>query len=81
MKNRQCPNCGSTDIYVSQAGGGVGGGFQIYVRNGEAMKPTRDWETHLCASCGYFENFILNRDLLDNIVNDPHGSGWKKAGQ
>jgi len=80
MKDGKCPNCGSSEIYVSQGGGGVGDGFQIYIRQGEGMKPIRDWQTQLCASCGYFENFILNRDLLDNIVNDPLRSGWKRAG-
>jgi hypothetical protein len=79
MKNGKCPHCGSSEVYVSQDGGGVGEGFQIYVRIGDAMKPIRNGETQLCTSCGYFENYVLNRDLIATIINDPQGSGWKKA--
>jgi hypothetical protein len=79
MKNGQCPKCNSQEVYVSLNGGGIGDGFSIHVRDGESMKPTREWETFLCAACGYFENYLLNRGMIERIVVNPHAGRWKKV--
>lgn len=78
MKNGQCPQCHSREIYASDDGGGIGDGFSIHVRDGDSMKPTRRWQTLLCVSCGYYENYLLDEDLLARIVDDPQKAGWKK---
>lgn len=78
MKNGQCPKCGSREIYASTSSGGVGDGFSLHVLLGEGMHPTRDWQTFLCASCGYFENYLLDEGKIERIVEDPQKAGWKK---
>ena len=78
MKNGHCPKCNSQEIYASLDGGGIGEGFTVRVLHGEAMSPTRTWQTYLCASCGYFENYLLDVAKIAQIVEDPHKAGWKK---
>ena len=78
MKNGQCPKCSSREVYVTLDGAGIGDGFSIHVREGDAMKPTRDWQTYLCAACGYYENYLLDEVRIARIVDDPQKAGWKK---
>lgn len=78
MKNGQCPKCGSHEIYASLNSGGVGEGFSIRVLHGESMSPTREWQTFLCATCGYFEHYLLDEGKIARIVEDPQTAGWKK---
>lgn len=78
MRNGQCPKCGSHEIYVSLNGGGVGEGFSIRVLHGDSMSPTREWQTFLCATCGYFEHYLLDEGKIARIVEDPQTAGWKK---
>jgi len=75
----QCPKCDSQEIYISQDGGGVGSGLSLFVLSDHAMRPTHDWVTHLCSTCGYFENFVLNKEFIEVIVNAPEKNGWKKV--
>lgn len=79
MKSGQCPKCGLQEIYASLDGGGIGEGFTVRVLHGESMSPTRQWQTLLCASCGYFENYLLDEAKIANIVEDPQKAGWKKV--
>lgn len=83
MKNNQCPNCGSTRIYISQNGGGIGDGYQINVHSSQydsqMMVPTLEWQTHLCVECGYFENYLLDKEMLEKIASNPEANGWRKA--
>lgn len=78
MKNGHCPNCDSPEIYATVDGGGIGDGFSIHVRYDESMSPTREWQTFLCATCGYFENYLLDETKIARIVDDPQKAGWKK---
>lgn len=78
MKNGQCPKCNASDVYSSIGGGGIGEGFSIYVRDGDGMKPTRQWQTFLCAACGYYENYFLDEVKIARIVEDPQKAGWRK---
>ena len=78
MKNGHCPKCNSQEIYASHGGGGIGGGFSVHILQGESMSPTREWQTFLCASCGYFENYLLDEGKIARIVEDPQKAGWKK---
>ena len=79
MKNGQCPKCNSHEVYSSVDGGGIGDGFSIHVRDGDGMKPTRQWQTLLCAACGYYENYLLDEVKIERIVEDPQKAGWKKV--
>jgi predicted nucleic-acid-binding Zn-ribbon protein len=78
MKNGQCPKCSSREIYASTDGGGIGDGFSVQVLDGDSMKPTRQWQTFLCADCGYYENYLLDDVKIARIVEDPQNAGWKK---
>ena len=78
MKNGQCPKCNSRDIYESREGGGIGDGFSVRILNGESMEPTRKWQTLLCATCGYYENYFLDEAKIARIVEDPQKAGWMK---
>lgn len=78
MKSGQCPKCNSNEIYASLGSGGIGEGFSIRVLYEESMSPTREWQTYLCASCGYFENYLLDEAKIARIVEDPQKAGWKK---
>jgi predicted nucleic-acid-binding Zn-ribbon protein len=78
MKNGQCPKCDSREIYASVDGGGIGDGFSVHVRDDDSMKPTRQWQTLLCAACGYYENYLLDEVRIGQIVEDPQKAGWKK---
>ena len=44
----------------------------------DAMTPTRQWVTYLCADCGYFENYVTDKEKIAQIVADPSRSGWRK---
>ena len=79
MKNGQCPKCNSREVYASDNGAGIGDGFSIHVRDGDGMKPTRQWQTFLCAACGYYENYLLDEARITRIVDDPQQAGWKKV--
>jgi hypothetical protein len=79
MKNGQCPKCDSREIYASADGGGIGDGFNLLVlTQEESMTSTRQWQTFLCVSCGYYENYLLDEDKIARIIDDPQKAGWKK---
>jgi hypothetical protein len=50
----------------------------VQVLDGDSMKPTRQWQTFLCADCGYYENYLLDEEKIARIVEDPQKAGWKK---
>lgn len=81
MKNGQCPKCSSREVYASLEGGGIGDGFAIHVLDDQSMKPTRSWQTFLCAACGYYENYLLDEVRIARIVEDPQKAGWKKVNE
>ena len=82
MRSGKCPKCGSTEIYhcFPNNGGGIGWGDEynyLRVKARWGGESTGQWETFLCAACGYFENYILDREILDEMIRDPK-SRWVK---
>jgi hypothetical protein len=74
---RICPNCKSQNVYVSQ--GGVGYDLRLQVLQDHGwMVSTLDWQTHICTDCGYFENYLTDKDWLGRIKSGEWES-WKKA--
>jgi hypothetical protein len=58
---------------------GVGFNQEVLVQTQpEAMNGTRQWVTYLCANCGYFENYLTDKDKIAQIVADPTKATWRK---
>jgi len=75
---KTCPNCQSHNIYAIR--NGIGNDFKVKVhQDGDWMVATEDWETHLCTDCGYYENYLLNREWLDKIRMGAWRN-WRKVG-
>jgi hypothetical protein len=72
-----CPKCMSDTVVVKERG--VGPGVKLMVSGiGFGMRSTDDWVTHLCTTCGYFENYLTKRDWLEKIQANPSQAGWRK---
>ena len=74
----QCPKCSSGDIFKKH-GEGIGWRNEIYVGLGFGMQATKDWQTYLCTNCGYFENYLTNKDWLTKIKSNPQSTGWSRS--
>jgi hypothetical protein len=69
MRNRKCPKCESSNIYVTQDD------QLAEVRIGGRKQETTDY---VCADCGYYESYIADTTKLRNaFAASPF---WKKAG-
>ena len=79
MKNGTCSKCKSNNVVMSASEyGGVGPGLQMMVMGeGNGMSSTKLWQTYLCLDCGYFENYVTDRKLLDRIKVNLAKSNWK----
>ena len=82
MRSGKCPKCESIEIYrcILKIGGGIGWGDEyncLRVKARWGGETSNKWETYLCGSCGYFENYILDREILDEVIRDPR-SQWVK---
>lgn len=77
-KMKACVKCKSDTVMVRHQG--VGPGVKLMVSGvGFGMRSTEDWETYLCTTCGYFENYLTKREWLDKIQQSvPSKSGWQK---
>lgn len=84
MRKGVCPKCGSTEIYHSadpKTGGGIGWGEDpgfIRFKSKWGNDGTNGFETFLCAHCGYFENYIIDRGVLEQAIKDP-ANRWTKV--
>jgi predicted nucleic-acid-binding Zn-ribbon protein len=81
MRKGICPKCGSSEIYQSfipNEGGGIGWGDNTYIRVKAkwGSSGTGGWESFLCANCGYYENYIIDREILE-MVKKPENR-WVK---
>ncbi len=76
MKNGQCPNCGSTNIYRNPNGVDYGGDtyqIELWVGSEDDRSALQsDFISQICADCGYFENYITDKDILKEIQKEWH---------
>ena len=81
MTNGECPKCHSREIYASEGGGGIGGHGYYYleVKNDGSPNSTQ-WQTFLCVDCGYYENYLFDKQKIANIKANPQKEKWKKLG-
>jgi hypothetical protein len=72
----KCPRCMSDDVFVSRHG--VGWDMTLRVEmNG--MTGTKNWVTYLCTDCGYFENYVTEKEWMNKIKADPKSAGWQRS--
>jgi len=75
LKSGRCPPCDSTSVSSSQQGVG----WDVFLRmnwRAAGMEPFDDWTTYLCTDCGFFENYVTARELLDHVKADPKQAMW-----
>jgi hypothetical protein len=79
MKKGQCLKCKSGNVVTSQDKGGVGFDSGISILFGKYLAGTQKWTTYLCLDCGYYENYVEDREKLAQIQSDLEKTGWKKV--
>ena len=86
MKKGVCPKCGSLEVYKfggADNTGGIGwfgedGKVTLAVKD-NGWRPTWGHETTLCCNCGFYENYLVDNERLNNIHSNPEKAGWKKV--
>jgi DNA-directed RNA polymerase subunit RPC12/RpoP len=73
MKDGVCPRCNSKTVF-KKVNGVISESKHIYVRGITMLTPRSDRTSYVCTSCGYYENYIDDPDLLAKI-----GGKWEKA--
>ena len=74
MRGGKCPKCASNNVYRSHnpaVGGGIGWGDNpeyMRIKAKWGSDSIKKWETFLCADCGYYENYVIDREILDGII-------------
>lgn len=65
MKNGRCPRCSSGSIRKQQNGLHADGWkMRLHVWMNKDEERLTDVVTYLCVFCGYFENYLLDRENL-----------------
>ncbi len=67
MLNGQCPRCKSRSVYRCK-NGIVSGVKHTYVKGLGFTIPRSEKTTYVCTSCGYFENYLADKKILDKIA-------------
>ncbi|HOO72031.1 MAG TPA: hypothetical protein PK926_09735 [Spirochaetota bacterium] len=73
MHKGTCVRCGSDQVYKS-LNGIISGEKYVYVRNLTRFTPRSSTMTYLCATCGYYENYITDEKVLAGVRLN-----WEKA--
>jgi predicted nucleic-acid-binding Zn-ribbon protein len=84
MRKGICLKCGSKEVYqcyVPAYGGGIRweGCNHINLTTQWSCEPTREWVSYICTNCGYYENYILDRKVLE-LVKKPENL-WVKVNE
>ena len=75
IKSGKCPVCGSDEVYTDNTS----------VKRGERMIiPVTGWsrlflDIYICTNCGYFKEFIAEKDLKDEKKITKIKEHWKKV--
>ncbi len=75
MKSGRCPKCNSTDVFKRENGLSMGGHTTTLSIFGGSLGMPAACESYVCTNCGYFENYIITRERLDDVRNK-----WSKVG-
>jgi predicted nucleic-acid-binding Zn-ribbon protein len=71
MKNGKCPKCDSTNVFMNRSGvewGDEGGWIDVWIGSPDSRSGKQsEYDSYICVDCGYFENYILDRDILHEV--------------
>lgn len=72
-KDKICPKCGGHEIYTDRG---------LTKRGERCIVPVSMWagmyvDVYLCTGCGYFEEYISEKDLADGKKMDKLRLTWK----
>jgi C4-type Zn-finger protein len=75
LKSGTCPQCGSKEIYTDSQQPNRGERSQIPVSSFKWLLT----KYYVCISCGYFEEYIREKELKDEKTIAKIKDNWKKV--
>ena len=67
MKNGLCPKCNSTNVFMKNNGIWLGGHTLPLTIFPGSIGSGANCESYVCVDCGYFENYVVTKELLEEI--------------
>ena len=70
MKNGKCPKCNSTNVFKNQRGMNWGNSGWVELWFGSLEERTNEYsdcDSYICTDCGYFENYLLDKEVLQKV--------------
>lgn len=69
MKSGKCPKCSQNTVYMSRKGITFHSNSAMYIQNLKSIMtvPFDNYNNYVCASCGYFETYIDDKEKLSEI--------------
>jgi len=65
MKSGTCPRCQSPNVFKKKKGVNYDRGIYVYTG---MLTSASLWVSYVCTDCGYFENYIADREKLADVA-------------
>ena len=72
MNSGTCPRCQSSNVFKKRKGVNYDRGVYVYTG---IMTSASPFVSYVCTGCGYFENYITDRDKLADVA-----AQWQRVG-
>lgn len=79
MKDGKCPKCGSENVYTREGGIHYEQHWIYLDTVGSEWKACK-YDSYICTECGYFENYIREKDMRGSNVLEEVAQEWDKVG-
>jgi len=81
MRNGECPKCKSHEVYGTHKDmpGVTFEQWYVKIADSSGVKICTQNQTFLCANCGYWESYVLDREIIADIVNSTDKTDWVKV--
>jgi hypothetical protein len=76
MRNGTCIKCDTETVRQLTRGIDRGRNAPLYVTGGGAVNRASSYETFLCTSCGYFEDYVTDVEKLQAVAAGD--GGWAR---
>lgn len=76
MLHGVCPRCNAQEVFC-MTNGVMSGDKIVHVRGLGWSTRQCDHVTHVCTHCGYYEDYIADRDTLQAIA--ANGKKWQRV--